>query len=393
MSARKTYVLPAFTSNIYEYLVDELDDLYVLVTRSDYLKVSLSKALVNLRSIIKQRWLGKVFAYIRDNYLVVLTPSSEAKSDLVQILAEYRKGDISRGWEFRSVANPPALPRPSLALRKTSSLKALGLEFHSFTTIQQPFKPVVYAALARALLHHTLLSLSSEGWTLLGRARAYTTRNYSDFVVDLPSPVGEYVSLYRGTEIATLPLEVYAFGKRFQSLGLCIDYAVILEPLKTLQELIDEGLKYSEGSLMIKGEERDEQFGYTTVRYETWDIDELGPRTAKVYRLRKVEGGAWQPQQDEVELKNAYPLRRPEVIDRMIRSRHELRESLTSIVKRESFLVTSEGHRNENAPRLRLEFTERIREALAQAVSRHRFLGKLEVTLSDEPFTIEIGLN
>jgi len=355
---------PAFSSNIYEYQIngEELNKLKVLVVNSGSLKSSLSWVLVKLRGLIEEKWQGKAFAHIEGKHLVALTPSDRAASELAEIIRGYLREGV-----------------------------APSLEPYPFTKVQQKLGPVIYAALAKALFHHTLLSLNREGWTPIDRGRVYT-RNYSDFIVDLPSPIGEYVGLYRGAEIATLPLELYdVFDKRFPSLGLCIDYAVILEPLKTLQELIDEGLKYNERRLMLKEEKRDEQFGYTTVRYETWDIDELMMRTAKVHKFSKRGDGSWELESKEVELKNAYPIRRAEVIDRMLRSKHELREGLTSIVKRESFQITSEGRRNEHAPRHRLEATKRIQRALAQAVSRHAFLGELKVALSEEPLTIEMS--
>lgn len=354
--------MPVYSSNIYRFEIEDLEKLYVSIVPSKALSTSIANANKLLKILIAdKRWQGKAFVYNKDKYLVLLSSREEIIHELINALDEFRR-------------HSSALPN------------------YPFTEIPSGLESVAYAALSKSLEHYVLLSLNKEGWTILAGRKAYTGNN-SELTVDLPKPLADYVRLYRGVQLATLPLILYnVFGTQYLDVGLCIDPVLIIEPSKSLHDILNEGLEYNENKLLRKNVLRDEQFGYEIVKYEVWDILNISNDRTRVKALRivRTRGGIWDSKVEEFDLKNVYPLRRPEVVDRTLHSKYSLTKmkTLTYIIKKESFHITEEGKKDEQAPRKRYIVTIKFQRIIKNAISNHKFLGELKVSLEDKPLSI-----
>lgn len=358
---------PSYLTNVFK--VDISGELFVAIFPSKELSRSISLTVKFLRESLKSEGLiNRCFVTAKDKHLVILSPQEDILKNI-----------ISRLYEVH-------------ALKKYHEARVYDL-----ATIPNIYKPIVYNALATSLQHYILQVLYKGNWIILssgkGTYRVYTKED-TNLSIELPHPLADYVSLYRGMQIATLPLTLYdVFGNSSQSIGLCIDPVVIIEPTKTIEELIEENITYNEKRVQYKESKDDELFNYKVLKYEIWDVINIDyhNKRIKVFKLmRDKREGSWKPKIEELRLNEVYPLRRPEVLDRIIRSKHRDAKPLTVIVRKESFHIIAQGKRDEQAPQKRFAVTmlyiEKISKIISNAVNK--YLDALKVYIDISPLRI-----
>lgn len=367
--------LAVFTSpyltNIFKVNIN--GELFVTIFPSKALSKPISLTVKFLRELLKSKGLiNKCFVTAKDKHLVTLSSQKDILENLINYLHD------------------------ASALKK--EYYKTYIRVHDFDAVPRIYKPIVYSALATSLQHYILQTLYKSNWIILlsrkGTYRVYTKED-ANLSIELPHPLADYVNLYRGIQIATLPLTLYdILGNSLLFVGICIDPAVIIEPTKTVGELIEEGITYSERRVQRKVFRDNELFNYKILKYEIWDIIDIdyNGKKIKIFKLiRDRQKGLWKPKVEELNLyEEIYPLRRAEILDRIIRSKHPQAKPLTVIVKKETFHITAQGKRDEQAPQKRFIATTLYVEKISKIISdsTNKYLDKLRVNINTLPLGI-----
>lgn len=314
--------------------------------------------------IIRRKMKGRCYIAIRDKHLIILSPNENLLNELFNLICE-------------------------LGLKDKSEAARLEHYIYSFSRIPDEIKLIAYKALSKSLEHHIFESLYNKNWIILSGNRAYIDNE--KLVIDLVSPLANYVKLYRGIQLVTLPLILYdVLGSKYLCVGLCIDPVVIIEPLKSLNDILNEGMEYKENKITRRVVTTSDLYDYRIVRYETWDIIELNREEGKVkvVKMFKEKGKEWKPKIEEFSLNEVYPLRRPEIIDRLVCSKYKLTKRLTMIVKRETFQITEGGKKDLQASLRRYNVTTMFSTIISNVVSENKYFRELQVMLEKEPLKI-----
>lgn len=353
-------------SNIFRLNIEGLDKLHILIIPSDIFSVSVSQVNKLLKEfIISKGWESRGFVYItkgitEGTYLVVLLPQEDMVKEAVETLPDLIKKDYEK-----DITNI--------------------LKYYYFDNIPKEYRSIAYATLSRCVEHWTLLSLSKMGWIITAPGQKVYTQKDEKLVVDLPEPLANYIRLYRGVHLASIPLVMYdALEREYLGVGLSIDPVLIIEPSRNLFDLMNEGIKYTERKLLRKIIIPNRLFNYGIVKYETWDILMLTDKEVRASRMDRSRESSWKLREESFDLKDVYPLRRPEVIDKLLSDKH-YSPRLTYIVKKESFQITEEGKKDEMAPYKRYLITKEFYNIIREGTSKHKFLGELEMILEEDP--------
>jgi len=346
-----------YRSNVFPLRVNELNQVSALIIPSNALKQSISKIIKMVRIQLREQESHlKCYAGIQDKHIVILSSASDILYNIEQSLYD---------------------------------MKVLKNDKYIFTFSEVPHdkKLIAYKALSKSLELYVLNTLYQSGWQLSTRNRAYDPSDNTSHV-DLRPPLSDFVDIYYGVQIKGITAFTYDFlGKRYYEVGICIDPILIIELKKNLKELKEEGIIYKEDKVLTKEERVNEIYGFRLLAYNVWNIKDMKDEKALIYRLRR-KGKSWIPEQSLMDLSDLFPLRRPEVLDYLIKTRYPHAESLVIKIKQLAFHITSERRRDPYASykryQLMMLFSHRVREIL----SRYKFLDTFHVNLSEDPLFI-----